>query len=170
MTLDAAILFAHVLGAIVLAGTGAGIAFFMLMAHRSGDAAFIARTAATVTLADWLFTATAVVAQPLTGTWLAMSRGWSLDDGWLAWSVALYVLIGLLWLPVVAIQYRLKRLAQEAQDTGGVLSASLSRHVPPLVRARCAGLRRHPDPPLADAPEAVLVTPKRGQAPLHGSG
>ena len=57
----------HVLGAIVILGTGTGVAFFMLMAHRSGDPAFIARTAATVVIADMLFTLTAVLLQPLTG-------------------------------------------------------------------------------------------------------
>jgi uncharacterized membrane protein len=31
--------FLHVLGAIVILGTGSGIAFFMLMAHLSRDAA-----------------------------------------------------------------------------------------------------------------------------------
>jgi uncharacterized membrane protein len=41
-----------VLGAIVILGTGAGIAFFMLMAHRSRDAAFVARTAETVVITD----------------------------------------------------------------------------------------------------------------------
>jgi hypothetical protein len=40
--------FLHVLGAIVLLGTGAGIAFFMLMAHLSGDIAHIIGTAKTV--------------------------------------------------------------------------------------------------------------------------
>ncbi|WP_245455654.1 DUF2269 family protein, partial [Neorhizobium lilium] len=53
----------HVLGAIVLLGTGTGIAFFMLMAHRSGDAGFVARTAGVVVVADTLFTASAVVIQ-----------------------------------------------------------------------------------------------------------
>ena len=37
-------------------GTGAGIAFFMVMAHRTGDARLIAHTASTVVIADWLFT------------------------------------------------------------------------------------------------------------------
>jgi uncharacterized membrane protein len=57
----------HVLGAIVILGTGTGIAFFMLMAHRSRDAAFIARTASIVVIADMLFTASAVALQPITG-------------------------------------------------------------------------------------------------------
>jgi uncharacterized membrane protein len=45
MTLYFLVKYLHVIGAIVILGTGAGIAFFMLMAHRSRDAAFIARTA-----------------------------------------------------------------------------------------------------------------------------
>ena len=69
----------HVLGAIVILGTGGGIAFFMLMAHRSGDTAFIARTAATVVIADMLFTASAVVLQPVTGAALMMLSSTSLD-------------------------------------------------------------------------------------------
>ena len=61
----------HVLGAAVLFGTGAGIAFFMLMAHRTRDAATIAATARVVVIADFVFTASAVVVQPLTGAALA---------------------------------------------------------------------------------------------------
>ena len=52
----------HILGATVLFGTGLGIAFFMFMAHRTGDAATIAHTARIVVIADALFTASAVVA------------------------------------------------------------------------------------------------------------
>ena len=48
MTVYFLVKYLHVLGAIVILGTGAGIAFFMLMAHRSRDAQFIARTAAAV--------------------------------------------------------------------------------------------------------------------------
>ena len=73
----------HVIGATVILGTGSGIAFFMLMAHLSQDAAFIARTAAAVVLADKIFTATAVVVQPLTGYLLVResgSRCWT--TGW----------------------------------------------------------------------------------------
>ena len=67
MTLYLFVKYLHVLGAIVILGTGSGIAFFMLMAHRSGDVAFTARTAAIVVLADMLFTLTAVILQPITG-------------------------------------------------------------------------------------------------------
>jgi len=70
MTLYFTIKYLHVLGAIVILGTGAGIAFFMLVAHRSGDPAFIARTAETVVIADMLFTLSAVLLQPLSGALL----------------------------------------------------------------------------------------------------
>lgn len=39
MTLYFLVKYFHVLGAIVILGTGTGIAFFMLMAHRTNDAA-----------------------------------------------------------------------------------------------------------------------------------
>lgn len=104
----------HVAGACVLLGTGAGIAFFMLMAHRARDAKIIAHTASVVVFADWLFTASAVILQPLTGYRLAHLVGWSLSEPWLALSLLLYVVTGLCWLPVVCIQYQLRNLAQQA--------------------------------------------------------
>lgn len=111
----------HVIGACVLLGTGAGIAFFMLMAHRSHDARIIAHTAGIVALADLLFTTTAVILQPITGALLAWRLGWSLTEGWIALSLVLYVLTGLFWLPVVWIQLRLRALAQTAVVEGGPL-------------------------------------------------
>lgn len=44
MTLYFLVKYLHVLGAIVILGTGTGIAFFMLMAHRADNSEFIART------------------------------------------------------------------------------------------------------------------------------
>ena len=79
----------HVLGAIVILGTGTGIAFFMLMAHRSEDAIFIARTASIVVLADVIFTATAVIAQPVTGYLLLDETGATLSERWVLVSLAL---------------------------------------------------------------------------------
>lgn len=104
----------HVIGACVLLGTGAGIAFFMLMAHRTANALIIAHTAGIVVLADLLFTATAVIAQPVTGALLAWRLGWSLGEGWIVASLLLYILTGLFWLPVIWIQMRLRSYAQYA--------------------------------------------------------
>ncbi len=117
----------HVIGASVLLGTGAGIAFFMLMAHRSGDARFIAQTARVVILADLLFTTTAVVVQPVTGALLAWRLGWSLAEGWIVLSLMLYGVTGVFWLPVVWIQVRLRDLAQTAAAQGAPLPDSYHR-------------------------------------------
>ncbi len=107
--------FIHVLGASVLFGTGLGIAYFMLMAHRTGHAGVIAVIARFVVLADLIFTATAVVVQPVSGWLLAQSIGLSpLDESWIVVSLLLYVLVGLCWLPVVFIQMRMRKLAHEA--------------------------------------------------------
>jgi uncharacterized membrane protein len=108
----------HGIGATVLLGTGAGIAFFMLMAHRTRQPALVAHVAGTVVVADLLFTATAVIAQPLTGLGLALLVGWPLTEGWLLVSLALYVLSGLFWLPVVWIQLRMRDLARAAAREG----------------------------------------------------
>ena len=118
---------AHILGAAVLIGTGAGIAFFMLMAHRTRDAKIIAHTASVVVIADWVFTASAVVAQPVTGLLLAHAMGWRLDSFWIVASIGLYVFIGLFWLPVVWIQQRLRDLARTAAEKGETLPEAYFR-------------------------------------------
>ncbi len=117
----------HVIGATVILGTGSGIAFFMLMAHLSRDAAFVARTAATVVIADMVFTATAVIAQPLTGYLLSRATGVSLSDPWLLASLALYVFVGLFWLPVVWMQIRMRDLAAVAAAAGENLPPAYDR-------------------------------------------
>jgi uncharacterized membrane protein len=119
--------FLHVIGAAVLLGTGAGIAFFMLMAHRTGDPTIVAATARIVVKADFLFTATAVVAQPVTGLLLAQSAGYSLGEGWIVASIALYLITGAFWLPVVWMQSQMRDLAADAARAGTALPARYHR-------------------------------------------
>ncbi len=92
----------HAIGAAVLLGTGA---------HRTGRPDIIATVARIVVIADFAFTATSVIAQPVTGYWLARLIGWDLSDGWLSLSLVLYVVAGLFWLPVVWIQIQLRDMA-----------------------------------------------------------
>lgn len=114
MNLYFALKLVHILGAAVLFGTGLGIAFFLYMAHRTRDAAAIAQTARVVVLADVIFTATAVVVQPISGAAIAWYAGYSLLEPWILLSLVLYVLVGACWLPVVAIQMQLRDLAISA--------------------------------------------------------
>jgi uncharacterized membrane protein len=106
--------FLHIIGSAVLFGTGAGIAFFMVMAHRSKNVAVIAGVAKIVVIADFLFTATAVVVQPVTGLLLANVQNYPLTTSWIVASLALYVFIGLWWLPVVYFQMRIRDIAAKS--------------------------------------------------------
>jgi uncharacterized membrane protein len=121
MTLFFLLEYLHVLGAIVILGTGAGIAFFMLMAHRSGNAEFIARTAATVVIADMIFTLTAVLLQPVTGGLLMKLESTSLSERWLLASLALYAIAGLFWVPVIFMQIEMRDLARLAVENNETL-------------------------------------------------
>lgn len=113
-----ALKFLHLIGAAVLLGTGAGIAFFMLLAHMTGKAATIAEVARIVVIADFMFTATAVIAQPITGVALAWHVGYSLLEGWIVASLILYVITGAFWLPVVWMQMEMRKLAEAAVQSG----------------------------------------------------
>jgi len=127
MTLYLLVKTLHVIGATLLFGTGAGIAFFMLMAHRSGDARAIAHTASVVVIADTLFTATAAILQPVTGAWLAHTVGFPLAHSWLGLSLILYGVTGLFWLPVVWMQLRMRDLARIAARDGAPLPPEYHR-------------------------------------------
>lgn len=118
---------AHVLSSTVLFGMGVGIAFFFLRAQRAGDVRVIAALARDVVLADTVFTTTAVIAQPLTGIALARITGMPLTAPWLALSVVLYLLVGCCWIPVVALQMRMRRLAADAAAAGTPLPAEYAR-------------------------------------------
>jgi uncharacterized membrane protein len=119
--------YVHLIGAAVLLGTGAGIAFFMLSAHRTGDAKIIASVARTVVVADCIFTASAVLAQPISGVLLLRQLRYSIWEGWIIVAILLYVFTGLCWLPVVWIQLRMRDLAAQAVREGQGLPAEYQK-------------------------------------------
>ena len=118
----------HILSSTVLFGTGAGIAFSFVRAYRTQDANVIAAVSRDVVLADFLFTATAVVLQPISGIGLASIAGFALSTGWLVLSIALYGLIGCCWLPVVWLQIRMRDLAASAAANGTPLPPAFHRY------------------------------------------
>lgn len=118
----------HVVSSTILFGTGIGSAYYMLMAGlrgRPSDVHFVVRH---VVIADWLFTATAVVVQPATGVWLAHLAGLPLSTPWLRWSIVLYFVAGACWLPVVWLQYRMRDIARITSAAGGELPAAFRGH------------------------------------------
>lgn len=104
----------HVLASTLLFGTGIGSAFYLLLSTLTRNVQAIAVVSRIVVIADWLFTATTAIAQPLTGFWLIHLAGFPLSTPWLLWSIVLYVIAIACWLPVVALQIRLRDLAQQA--------------------------------------------------------
>ena len=119
---------AHVVSSTVLFGMGAGIAFFFIRAQRTGDVRVIAAVSREVVIADAIFTASAVVLQPVTGLAMVRLAGFPLSLPWLRWSIALYVLIGCCWLPVVWLQIRMRNLAARAMRDGTALPTEYFRY------------------------------------------
>lgn len=70
----------HILSSTFLFGTGIGSAWYMLFANVSRDVRAIAVVAKYVVVADWLFTATTAVLQPLTGFYMIHLAGYPLHS------------------------------------------------------------------------------------------
>lgn len=105
----------HIIAAVIVAGTGTGIAFFMLMAFRSKDPQAIKIVTRYVVLADWIFTTPAVIIQLLSGILLMNVLGYSFASPWFTLVILLFIFIGCCWIPVIVIQYRLRDLASSHQ-------------------------------------------------------
>ncbi len=108
----------HIVSSTVLFGFGAGTAWYLWNAHLTGDAALIAKVGRMVVRADWIFTGTSGVVQPVSGVMLIKIAGYSLVEPWLLAAYALYLLAFSCWVPVVWLQIRAQRLAQQAAESG----------------------------------------------------
>ncbi len=117
----------HILSSTVLFGFGAGTAWYLWNAHRSGDPATIANVGTMVVRADWIFTGTSGVVQPVSGLILLHLLGISLTESWVLASVALYLLAFACWVPVVGLQIRARDLARAALASGQPLGPDYHR-------------------------------------------
>jgi len=113
----------HVVSSVVLVGTGFGSAFYLFFANRSGSLAAQAVVGRLVVRADTWFTTPAVIVQPLSGLWMAHLAGWPLTTSWLLAGIALYVVAGACWLPVLWLQLRMAAMAKASLATGTPLPA-----------------------------------------------
>lgn len=111
----------HVISSTLLFGTGVGSAFYLFFITWSRDVAAIAAVSRWVVRADWLFTATTIVVQPLTGLWMLAQANVPVSTFWVWWSLVLFGLAAACWLPVVWLQIRLRDLAAAAAARGGAL-------------------------------------------------
>lgn len=109
----------HVVSSVLLVGTGFGSAFYLFFANRSNSVEAISVVGRLVVRADWYFTTPAAIIQPVTGVLMMQKAGWPPTTPWLLGSIALYLLAGACWIPVLFLQVRMSRLAGKAraQDT-----------------------------------------------------
>ena len=117
----------HILSSMLLVGTGFGSAFYLFFANRTDSVVVRAEVARLVVRADWWFTTPTVIFQPLSGAWLMHLAGWPLDTPWIAASIALYLLAGACWLPVVWLQLRMARTARISAIAGAALPPAYAR-------------------------------------------
>ncbi|WP_114241404.1 DUF2269 domain-containing protein [Dyella sp. C9] len=117
----------HIVSSTLLFGTGLGTAFFMWFTWRTGNVQAIATASRLTVRADWCFTTPAVVVQPLTGIALVHLMGFPWNSPWLLAAVALYLVTGACWLPVVVLQTRVCHAAQLAATAGQPLPSSCGR-------------------------------------------
>ena len=108
----------HILFAIIVLGTGFGIAFFQWITFRSKNLEAIRTMTRHVVLADWLFTAPAVLGQFVTGMLLVDQLHYNPNSTWVLTVIALYTFIGFCWFPVLFIQYKLRKLAESQVQSG----------------------------------------------------
>ncbi|MCU6498113.1 DUF2269 domain-containing protein [Rugamonas sp. A1-17] len=123
-----AIKWLHILSATLMFGTGFGTAFYMFFVNRSGNVQAMAVVTRLVARADWWFTTPAVIIQPLSGLWMIHLAGFPFTATWIVWSMALYLLAGACWLPVVWLQLRMRDMAVQAARSGETLPARYWRY------------------------------------------
>lgn len=118
----------HILSSVVLVGTGFGSAYYMFFANRTRNVTAQAVVSTLVVRADWWFTTPTIIIQPATGIAMAYLAGLPLGTPWLAVSIALFVVAGACWLPVVWLQIRMAAMAQEAARMGNKLPDAYWRY------------------------------------------
>ncbi|MFZ2269571.1 MAG: DUF2269 domain-containing protein [Azonexus sp.] len=111
----------HILSSVLIVGTGFGTAYYLFFTNRLGRVSSIADVARLVVRADWWFTTPAVIFQPISGLWLAHMAGWAWTTPWIVASFVLFAITGLCWLPVVWLQVRLARMAEQAAANDAAL-------------------------------------------------
>lgn len=119
-TLYQTLVYAHILGVILLAGNITITAFWKVLADMSKEVTLIAFANRAVIIADWIFTLPGIVLTLAGGIGISVMGGWPLlEVSWLSWSVFWFVVAGILWMVfLVPLQIRQNRAAKLFVETG----------------------------------------------------
>jgi uncharacterized membrane protein len=120
--------FLHVISSTILFGTGIGTACTMLYGHYTRDVHVIAAVTQYVVRADWIFTLSSGILQPLTGLWMVYLIGYSFTSFWIMGSIIGYLIAACCWFPVVYLQIKMRQLAIEAKQSHTELSPIYFRY------------------------------------------
>jgi len=97
-------------------GAGAGSAFYLWRANRTGNRNAIRFVLRNVILADWLFTVPPIVLIPITGVWMMHISGYAFSGLWIWLSLVLFGVAGVCWLWAAVLQTKMKVLAEQVPD------------------------------------------------------
>lgn len=117
----------HILSSTILFGAGVGSAFHLFASTLRRQVDGIANACRNVVLADWMLTTPTAVLQPASGFALVHMLGVPLRTPWVAWSIGLYGVAIACWIPVVAIQIRMRDVAVAADLAGAPVPAIYDR-------------------------------------------
>ena len=117
----------HILSSTILFGAGVGSAFHLFASTLRRRTGGIATSTRNVVLADWMLTTPTAILQPLTGVLLVHEMQLPFSTPWVAWSLGLYAVAIACWLPVVAIQIRMKKVAEQAEGSHAPVPAAYDR-------------------------------------------
>jgi uncharacterized membrane protein len=108
--------FIHVISSTILFGTGIGTACVMFYAHSTRNTMVIAAISRYVVMADWIFTGSSGMIQPITGLWMMLIAGYSWHAVWLYGSIIGYIIAACCWFPVVYLQIKMRDFAVTASE------------------------------------------------------
>lgn len=108
----------HILSSTILFGTGLGIAFLNFWGQRQSSLSDRYFAAKLTVLMDFIFTTPAVVFQPISGYALLQMGGYEWSDSWILCSIALYIMAGFCWIPVVYLQVAIRNILKSALESG----------------------------------------------------
>jgi uncharacterized membrane protein len=117
----------HVLSSTILFGAGVGSAFHLFAASLRRRIGGVVATTRNVVVADWMLTTPTAILQPVTGVMLVDRMGLPYSTPWVAWSLGLYAVAIACWIPVVAIQIRMRNVAVAAEQAGAPVPAAYDR-------------------------------------------
>lgn len=104
----------HVISAALLFGMGLASVIVKIWITRSKNIELMATVGKQISYADWVFTSTAGLFQPISGMIMVMIKGYSMAAVWVMGSIIGYLFAAMVWLPVSKIQTRTAQMAMQA--------------------------------------------------------